>query len=148
MPGPFSAHAPPAGMGAGRERAAAALRQGRTLPRRLRGAAASRPGSEAPAFPAAVATTLLSIRSRMGLSYYALGPPGGTPRFSGISARGAPSGNTLRLRTHPVYGRKMFSGKKWPVKRNTFGEKETINSFPPNLFFLTAHFFPESVFRP
>ena len=40
--------APPAGMGAGRERAAAALRQGRTLPRRLRGAAASRPGSEAP----------------------------------------------------------------------------------------------------
>ena len=32
------------------------------------------------------------------------------------------------LRGHPVYGRKTFSGKKRPVKRTTFGEKETIRS--------------------
>ena len=40
------------------------------------------------------------------------------------------SGRPLRtppLRGHPDYGGKRFSGKKRPVKRNTFGGKETIN---------------------
>ena len=34
---------------------------------------------------------------------------------------------THPLRGQPVYGGKTFSGKKCPVKRNTFGRKEPMN---------------------